>query len=430
MSFAIYSSFARLYFESSSEREHRSLVGTLLVFLVIVPGTLTLGLEVAGRAGWLNLFQSVPFVPYLNLTLWTAYFSVFLNLPLTVYITRQQPRRVMLLNVLNSLLVVGLSLYYVLYLRQGVVGSLTAGLVAAVIMGVLSIGLTLSLASRAFSLEKLKAALLYSLPLVPHLLSQWVLNLSDRLILAPSVSASQLGIYSLGYQLGLVMAIFTNGISSALGPIFISHLKDPDRKSDVPRLGTFAVISFWFLGLATTFLGQGAIRFLTPVAYHGATEVVPWVVLGFTFHGMYMVVSTGTFYSMRTGWIPGVTAVAAITNIGLNLWLVPIYGIMAAAVNTAIGYGVLMILHGYLAHKLYPIPWEYRQWSRVMGAALISFAIGAASNRSNIWTEMLVKSVSILAIYPFTLVLFGVFTQAELALIRRAALQLRPRVAS
>jgi len=427
LSFAIHSSFTRLYFETSSEKEHRSLVGTLLAFLILVPGAFAIGLELVGRAGWLSFFKSVPFRPYLSLTLWSSYFSLFMNLPQTIYITRQQPRPVMGLNILNSLLIIGLSLYFVLYLRQGVVGSLMAMLVAAAIMAFLSVALTAHFASRTLSLEKLKAALLFSLPLVPHLLTQWGLNLSDRFILEPAVPASQLGLYNLGYQVGGIVTIFTLAISNSISPIFIAKLKDPDQRPSVPRLGTFAVAGTWFVGLSIALLGGDAIRLLAPATYHGAISVVPWVVLGFILHGMYMLIITGTFYSMRTKMIPLVTALACIVNIGLNLWLVPIHGIMAAAVNTAIGYGVLLLLHGYLAFRLYPIPWEYRQWIKVFAATVISFAVGCVISSSNVWLDILLKSVFILGVFPIALVSLRFFMPAELALIRRVLLRLRLR---
>ena len=49
-------------------------------------------------------------------------------------------------------------------------------------------------------------------------------------------------------------------------------------------------------------------------------------------------VLTGT-----TRWIWVATVVAATINIGLNLLLVPRYGIMVAAITTAIGYGSLLV---------------------------------------------------------------------------------------
>lgn len=422
LSLAVQSSFTRAYFNSDSEAEHRSLVGTLLAFVVVVPGLMALSLQIAGSVGWLRPFRSIPFSPFLSLTLWATYLSVVPNLLQTVYITKQHALRVMVLNVGNSVLLVGLSAYYLLYLKQGVVGSLKANLVSAMVMWVVSIALLVRLASWSFSFKLLGSALLYSAPLVPHLLSHWLLNMSDRIVLEPRVSGGDLGLYSLGYQLGLVLTIFTMGISNSTTPVLFGLLKDPDRREAVPRIGTQVVAAMWSLGLALALLGGHVIRMLTPVGYHRAATIVPWIVLGFALHGSYLVVSTGTFYSMRTGWIPVVTAVAGLVNVGLNLVLVPRFGIMAAAVNTAVGYGVLAVLHGLLAHKRYPIRWEYRQWVKIAGVSLLLFGAGMSLNSSVVWIDVLLKTTVSLGMVPLLLVT-GAVTAEELGSIRRAFLR-------
>ncbi len=53
-------------------------------------------------------------------------------------------------------------------------------------------------------------------------------------------------------------------------------------------------------------------------------------------------------FRLQPGWIAGLTIVAAPPDIGLNLLLVPRFGIMAAAVNTLIAFTVLFGL-AYMA---------------------------------------------------------------------------------
>src|SRR5439155_20773048 len=128
--------------------------------------------------------------------------------------------------------------------------------------------------------------------------------------------------------------------------------------------------------LVTAMLGDEAIKLLTHREIHGAGVFTPWIVGAFLFQGVYFVWSTGTWFSMRTAAVPLCTVAAALTNIGLNLWLVPRYGIMAAAITTFVAYAVLMFTHGMLANHLYPIAWEYRRWAGMIAAAGLCFAAG------------------------------------------------------
>ena len=245
-------------------QERRALLGTLLVFLTVVSGALALGLELAGSRGWLDSIAFAPFRPYLSLILWTAYLTIFLTLLQSVYIAQQRPVLVMLLNLANTLLVVGLSIYFVVILRQGAQGSLLAGLLAALAMGVVSFALLVRMSSVTFSTGVLRIALLFSLPLIPHLISHWLLNLSDRFVLLRYVDAAQLGIYTLAYQFGMLMNIFTTSVSTAIMPAFMLLLKSNAERDSVPRLGTYTICAVWWVALGLALLSGTVIRILTP----------------------------------------------------------------------------------------------------------------------------------------------------------------------
>lgn len=407
------SAIMQMYFRYESAEEHRSLYGTLLAFCLIVPSFATLSLDVLGRSGRLDFFPSVPFQPYLRIVIWTSCFSLFIGLPQTIYMTLQQPLKAASLMFASSLVTVGLSLYLVVYLRQGVMGSLRATFISASLMAVISIFLTGRMASWRFSWSKLKIALFFSLPLVPHMMSHWILSLSDRFILAGYVSAGSLGLYSLGQQFGALIALWSGAINNAFVPIVNAQLSDERTRDKVPVLGTYALLVICSFGLGVALFSEELIRLLTPLRFHGATVVVPWAVLGFVFQGVYLVWSRGTWFSMRTGWTPVLTMLAGALNVGLNLWLVPRWGIMAAAVNTAVAYGVLALLHGYLAHEVYPIPWEYDRWVKILVIGFAWFVIGAGFSGDNLVRNVVLKVVILFLLFPVSLGLARFLTSNE-----------------
>ena len=53
-----------------------------------------------------------------------------------------------------------------------------------------------------------KYAILFNLPLIPHYLSQIVLNSADRIMISSMVGESEAGIYSLAYSLSSIMTLF------------------------------------------------------------------------------------------------------------------------------------------------------------------------------------------------------------------------------
>jgi O-antigen/teichoic acid export membrane protein len=417
---SLYGSITRLYFEAKDEDDRRSLYGTLLIFFLVVPGLTALGIEALGRTGALDLADDVPFDPYLRLAVWTAYLSIFIEIPLAIYTTREEPRKVLALTLSNAALVTTGTLILVVGRDEGAEGALKAALIASGIMAVVSIGLTLRLGSLAFSRRWLEAALRFSVPVVPHSLAQWGLFLSDRFILARFVTGAQLGLFSLGAMVGTVASFAVNAFNRAGTPVVMDELKrDGATSSRVPRLGTY-----WLGGLLTVCLplalfGDDAIRLLTPESYHGATVVVPWVVFGYFAMGAYTILAQGTWFSMRTAWVAPITFTAAAANIAANFILIPTYGIEAAAWTTFGGFVLLAVLHGMLAARLYRINWEYGRWLRliVAGGATFLLADRLTAGQTSVG-DLGVQLLVLCLVFPAALTLLGFWSVSERSWLR------------
>ena len=194
---SLVSSFTRLHFECKDKEELRQFNGTILGFLVVFASAATLLAEIGGRVGVLSFFATLPFEPHLRIVLWAALLNVFVPLPIQIYLTREQPFRVAVLNVVATVVQLACAMVFVVWLRQGA-------------LGVLSIALVARESSVRFSGALLKKALAYSLPLVPHVVANWVLSISDRIILERNVPRSELGTYTLAYMFALVVTILTS----------------------------------------------------------------------------------------------------------------------------------------------------------------------------------------------------------------------------
>jgi O-antigen/teichoic acid export membrane protein len=412
---SLYGAITRLYFEAEDEEDRRTLYGTVLVFLIVVPALLALGFEALGRAGALEISDDVPYDPYVRLAVWTAYLSIFIEIPLAVYATREEPRKVIALTLSNAGLITLGTLYLVVARDKGAQGALTATLIAAGVMACVSIGLTIRFGSLRVSRRWLGAALRFSLPVVPHSLAQWGLFLSDRFILARFVSGSQLGLFSLGAMVGTVASFGVNAFNRAFTPVVTDELKRDGQTSDrVPRLGTYWLGGLLVICLLLAVFGDDAIRLATPEQYHGATVVVPWVVFGYFAMGAYTILAQGTWFSMRTAWIAPITVVAAGANILANFILVPEYGIEAAAWTTFGGFVLLALLHGILAAHLYRIPWEYGRWARLVVAGAATFFLADWPTAGETTAGALgIQIVVLCAALPIGLTLIGFWSASE-----------------
>ena len=99
-----------------------------------------------------------------------------------------------------------------------------------------------------------------------------------------------------------------------------------------------------------------------PPDYTGAVGLYPWIAIGMLFFGLYLIpMDALALSSGRTRWIWLITGAAAISNVALNVYLVPRYGSLACAIATAVAYAIL--LAGVYAYARRTTPDETRyEW--------------------------------------------------------------------
>jgi len=332
------------------------------------------------------------------------------------------------LTVANALLLLGSSLVLVVGLHKGVRGILLAAVFSGGMMAIVAIVLSIRMIGRRVrpSGGLLTAMLLFSLPLVPHAAAQWVLQISDRLVLSRYVSSGQLGLYYVGYSVGSISTFLVFAMTKAMSPIITAELKAKGDSSRVPRLGTYWFAAILVGCLVVAIFGADVVKIFAPNRFLGAATIVPIIALATVAYGIYTIVSSALWYSMRTGWIPLLTAAAAAVNVGLNLLFIPRFGITAAAWNTVAGFAALALLQGVLATRRYRIAWEYRRWAILSAVAFCAyFAVQLPA--PGISVQRYVLSVVVLLVaFPAALTVVGFWTREERQWLRHRLLRQAP----
>jgi O-antigen/teichoic acid export membrane protein len=413
--------FTRLYFDFSDADERRRFYGSTWLFLlcyVFIGASL---LDLIGGATNSLGFAEVPYRPYLRLTVWTTAVSIvaFL-LPRALFLVREQAWRLVGLNLSLFLLSTGLIVYFVVFQGTGAYGNLYGSFLATLVMALPALIITLCNISFAWRWEHIKQGLTFALPLVPHLLSLWILSLSDRWILQQYVSLAEIGIYSFGYLIGSIIQIIALSLSEAISPYYLRVASErPDAARVLKRLATYylAVIVWAAVGLVA--MTHEVISLITVrPEYLASTAVIPWVVLGCVARGFYFIFVTAVYHAKNMRMLPVVTMVAGLFNIGLNLLLIPHWGIIAAAINTFVSYTFQAVIMYWLAQSSYPLPYEHRRLITLTvlglawGGVLYAFAL------PDVWSSLIVKTVLAFA-FPLGLLVTRFFTPDEVGAARQ-----------
>jgi O-antigen/teichoic acid export membrane protein len=408
---------SRLYYTLPDQAARERMNGTVMTFLFIFPVAIAGIVELLGSTHMIAPFRTVAYDPYLRLVNWASCLVLYSNVTLNMLIVKERHRLAAFYNALLALSTAAFTVTFVVFLRRGAAGQLTAVLLTNGVMAIFGISILWKFGRPTLDWTILKEALTFSLPLVPHELSKWVLAASDRMILERTVSTAELGVYTLGYSFGATVGIFLSAIGNAFFPIVSRKLAEGDPSKEVPLLGSAVVFVSSVAAMLAASLFPAIIRLVTPATYHAAGRIVPLTATAFFFQSLFTVWSQGTFFSKRTKAVAGVTLIGAAVDVCLTFLLVPKLGAIAAAIASCFGFATMAVLHARLGNKVFPIPWEYGRTARIALAAVVSWAT-TAFVRLEPKNELVARAAILLFVFPIAMVVLRVFSRHELILLR------------
>jgi len=356
--------------------EKRDFLGTITISLFMISTAVILILFVFHNYVSL-IYKSIPFSPYIAYVILTSYFNVFSTVPLAYFQVTEQPRKFFLLTVGHFFLNISLILWFVVGLKRGAEGQLGAQLVGNLLLTLIYLFILTKLINFKFNRQILKHALAYSLPLIPAVLSGWVVNYTDRIFIERFFTLREVGIYSLGYQIALAVTIFAGGISRAYWPFFFRIANSEDQKEAKKTLNTtntaylLAVVLVVFL---IAFFSKELVTILIDPKFLEAYKIIPLIAFGYLLSEAAGIQSLSIHQKRKTKALMYLGLFAAGINILLNFILVPRYGAYGAAYATIISFAVPLIVQYQYAKRCYFIPWA---WKRILSYSVALFAVVA-----------------------------------------------------
>ncbi|MEZ9012511.1 hypothetical protein BCT55_06815 [Vibrio splendidus] len=195
-----------------------------------------------------------------------------------------------------------------------------------------------------FKYKYVRSALLFALPLIPHALTNNLLSQIDRFLINDELGEAATGIYSFSYNLGMAIVVVIMAWNSSWQPKLFQFINE-DKKSKVKRVAySSAIIISYFSALAILF-SEEAVFLFADKSYYQSIQIIPIIVIGNALIHIYMSYANFVFYEKKTLYISLATSAALGINVVLNLWLIPLLGIVGAAWATVMSYFALCLLH-------------------------------------------------------------------------------------
>ena len=195
-----------------------------------------------------------------------------------------------------------------------------------------------------FSTKIWKYGLWFNIPLIPHYLSQTVLNSADRIMIKKMAGASEAGIYSLAYSISLIMTLVNTALLQTVGPWIYQRIKAKEFNR-ISKIAYPVLVGIAAVNLIVIAFAPEAVRIFAPAKYYPAIWVIPPVAMSVYFMFMYSLFANIEFYYEKTKMISVATMVGAGLNLLLNFIFIKQYGYYAAGYTTLFCYILYALMH-------------------------------------------------------------------------------------
>ncbi|MFW2352977.1 lipopolysaccharide biosynthesis protein [Aliarcobacter butzleri] len=275
---------------------------------------------------------------------------------------KKQPINYGIFKITLTVVNLGLSLFLIVTLSQGLDGRLYGIFYSYILFTVVGffILFKLDLLSLSVSFTHIKNALKFGIPLVPHTLAGIFLSMSDRIFLSNMLGNESVGIYSVAFQLSSAILIIMTSINQAWIPHLYEKLNsnptiEEKRKIVIQSykiIGIMAIITVIFIVTISIIY-----QIFIDERYYDGINISRLLAIGFMFQGFYFMVTNYIFYMKRSSLLSMITISSAIVIMSLNYILIPIYGVYGSTYAMVIGYFIWFSLTFYFSSKVYRMPW-------------------------------------------------------------------------
>ena len=231
----------------------------------------------------------------------------------------------------------------------------------------------------SFSFTLLKRPFKYSYPLMFSDLSQLLYDVVDRYILKGFVSLEKIGVYDLGYKVsGFYNALLGSAISQALPPIIYKEENSNNKINLFIKKQSFyyLIIGMWFWLLISLFCDDIINFFLKDNhEYKDLSILIPILLLSNVMHVLGYFLSWGIILKEKSWTMTLNMFLSVFLNITLNFLLIPIFGILGAALATLISCVFWNCLKAYFSKKFSNFDLETKKMLSVVLVAILLFIV-------------------------------------------------------
>lgn len=285
--------------------------------------------------------------------LFLMFFQITANLSFSLWSAKERfefrYKRFAVITICSVVIQAILSLMAVIFAQNKVEAKIIVSVIIQCAIGVYFYVAIFVKSHTFYKREHWSYALRFAIPLLPHYLSQVVLNQSDRIMISSYCGEAELGYYSMAYNISVAISFLTTSINTVYIPYTYRCLEIKEKIS-IKKTSKALILALFVCVILVCLFAPEVILFLGSKKYIDSVWVVPPIICSLFFVFVYTLFANIEFYYEKKGFITLASGSVAIINLVLNYIFIPVFGYAAAAYTTLACYLLYALIH-YLFMK-------------------------------------------------------------------------------
>lgn len=202
-----------------------------------------------------------------------------------------------------------------------------------------------------FSWPVWRYAIMFNVPLLPHYLSNSILNTADRIMIEKMVGANEAGIYSLAYSVALIMTLFNTAMLQTIEPWLYKKIKLKDL-TNISSVAYPSLIVIAGVNIVLIVCVPEVVFIFAPAKYYDAIWIIPPVAMSSYFMFIYYFFAVFEFYYEKIHFIVIATMFCAALKFVLNYVFIGIFGYYAAGYTTLLCFIIYAGMHYTFVNRI------------------------------------------------------------------------------
>ncbi|MGH7726741.1 MAG: oligosaccharide flippase family protein [Candidatus Eiseniibacteriota bacterium] len=370
---------ARFFYEAEDGEARRTMVTTSAAWRAGLALAVAAALWASAPLFSQVVLASPDYAKYVRLTALSLPFTVFVFFQNDVLRVTFQPVKYIVLNVVNTLLVGGLSILFVVGWQREVSGVLYARILGDALTALLGFILIRRSLVRRTDSGVLRRMLAYGLPTIPAGIAFWAISYGDRWVLVRFADLASVGVYAVAAKIGTVMTLAVSAFHLAWGPFAYAQAREAEAGRLFARVLTLYTAVASTLALAVGLVAPEVLAVLVPAEYRPAAFPGGLLAFASVAYGGYMVTGLGAALALRTDLMAWTSIAAGVVTISLAIALVGPWGLVGVAAATLAGFTVSAVALYAASQRVYPIPFRGVRAFVLFGGAVLAYVLAGAA---------------------------------------------------